>query len=924
MIFTKKKAFTLVELIVVITILSILGTIGFISMQSYGRFTRNSVRISDMKTIEKSLSIFKTSEWYFPSPDNARLITYSWAGLFTQWVFWNLAAGIARVNPAPVDPQSNMLYGYSLANNGNEYQIAWIFEEELASNIVKNTYAVERKGYVKLAGNYNKKILFVQTWGVDYIIASPSLFRSSSGETDIISIFQNRNIVAHSENNLPEHYSGYSWQDTYTNMTGSVTFWISMNPVVYSGSVENLIYENQRLVFAKNLEQIYKNSTIQSEFYHEILDLDATARPSEAKEYIATLVASETAGMFVEDYNTRIQRSTIDWVNYFKSTDDSINSNLLLGITQDPGKWIWFATNGWGASYYDTQNDTWTNYTITNTNNKLLNNTVNSIFVDASGKVWFSTNSGLAVLSGSTWSTHTSTSSNNTIPGNTVRKVIQDTSGNIWAATSTGIWKYDGNTWTRYTTTLNTNGELPGNNIYSLMFDSSQNLWATVYGAGVVMYNGTTWRVHNSSNSSGGIGTDNTYEIAEDTEGYIWITTNNAGVSRYDKNLNRWVKYMNAPYLSNNRVYYSKKDSQGNIWFGNSGWISKYTPNSWTGTWTRLTPNLASVDIRSIEEDSSGNMWFGSATWGATKYNGSSWTAFLKSSQMLSNSILSATSKLAEQIILIGTSDMGGNLFNGDTTWINYDTSVTNIGSNNIRDTYIDQSWNFWFATSSWLNRKSMSSNAWSRYLTSQWLWHNSINKIFQDSSGILWIATASGLSKQNAVWTYTWTNYTTSNWLINNTVYDITQDNSGNIWIATNGGISKFDGSSFVNYTTSNVSQIPSNTVNAIAKDGDGNIWIGTSSGLVRYNTSTQTWDRISQTNGLSHNNVRSLAADASGNIWIGTQSGLNKYNASTNSFSVYTTADGLINNYINEVSFEGNIMWVSTNGGLSKGTIK
>jgi len=40
----KKKAFTLVELIVVITILTILGTIAFISLQGYSRDARDSTR----------------------------------------------------------------------------------------------------------------------------------------------------------------------------------------------------------------------------------------------------------------------------------------------------------------------------------------------------------------------------------------------------------------------------------------------------------------------------------------------------------------------------------------------------------------------------------------------------------------------------------------------------------------------------------------------------------------------------------------------------------------------------------------------------------------------------------------------------------------------------------------------------------------
>ena len=53
----KTKAFTLVELIVVITILAILWTIAFISLQWYSERSRDSVRVTDMKTMKNSLEL---------------------------------------------------------------------------------------------------------------------------------------------------------------------------------------------------------------------------------------------------------------------------------------------------------------------------------------------------------------------------------------------------------------------------------------------------------------------------------------------------------------------------------------------------------------------------------------------------------------------------------------------------------------------------------------------------------------------------------------------------------------------------------------------------------------------------------------------------------------------------------------------------
>ncbi|MDR1944565.1 MAG: type II secretion system GspH family protein [Candidatus Peribacteria bacterium] len=57
MIKSTKKAFTLVELIVVITILAILGTIAFISLQGYSADARNSKRTNDVASISQKISI---------------------------------------------------------------------------------------------------------------------------------------------------------------------------------------------------------------------------------------------------------------------------------------------------------------------------------------------------------------------------------------------------------------------------------------------------------------------------------------------------------------------------------------------------------------------------------------------------------------------------------------------------------------------------------------------------------------------------------------------------------------------------------------------------------------------------------------------------------------------------------------------------
>ena len=81
----KKKAFTLVELIVIISLLAILWTISSIPIMIYLKNARDWKRISDIWNIKEVLSIYYMDKWVFPNPDNPEKITYNWSTIWTQW-----------------------------------------------------------------------------------------------------------------------------------------------------------------------------------------------------------------------------------------------------------------------------------------------------------------------------------------------------------------------------------------------------------------------------------------------------------------------------------------------------------------------------------------------------------------------------------------------------------------------------------------------------------------------------------------------------------------------------------------------------------------------------------------------------------------------------------------------------------------------
>ncbi len=146
-----KKAFTLVELIIVITILTILATIAFVSFQDYTKSARDGNRISTLKNIEKWLSVYNIKTWNYPEPEEYVEIL-SWSIILSkQWIVWKTITKQINLNKETFDPKDNTNYIYSITWNSKKYQLATYLEEnKLTSYIpeILKTYA-ENIDYTK-------------------------------------------------------------------------------------------------------------------------------------------------------------------------------------------------------------------------------------------------------------------------------------------------------------------------------------------------------------------------------------------------------------------------------------------------------------------------------------------------------------------------------------------------------------------------------------------------------------------------------------------------------------------------------------------------------------------------------------------------------------------------------------------------------
>lgn len=145
----------------------------------------------------------------------------------------------------------------------------------------------------------------------------------------------------------------------------------------------------------------------------------------------------------------------------------------------------------------------------------------------------------------------------------------------------------------------------------------------------------------------------------------------------------------------------------------------------------------------------------------------------------------------------------------------------------------------------------------------------SSINFIYNDSRGYLWVATAGGgvaqFDGKNFI------TYSEKNGLSGNVVTGIAEDNEGNMWFTSSwGGISKFNGRNMVVLTKKD--GLDNNANTSIYIDKTNRIWLGSENGISIYENGFFAKPKNPHLN----KPITFINADIKNNIWIGTDEGL------------------------------------------------
>lgn len=584
----------------------------------------------------------------------------------------------------------------------------------------------------------------------------------------------------------------------------------------------------------------------------------------------------------------------------------------------------------------------------------LSNSTVETIYQDSRGFVWFGTRDGLNRYDGYQVAVYRySATDSNSLSDNYIRCIYEDRQHVLWIATINGLNRFNvaGNNFSRYRHQPANDNSLSHNMVTSIGEDSKGRLWIGTFGGGLNVLDRVTgnfrhWR-HNAA-QPGSLSSDWVNGITTDSSGRLWVGTETGlNLFQEEKQGFRLLKNTTDSTPEHNVIRTMCCDRQGQLWLGTEEkGLLLFSPA--TGSFTAYAhqekdpSSLSGNQVRALLADSKGRLWVGGVNGGLDLFQSTTHTFYHyqnepENSWSLSQRTVSAIFEDRQGNLWVGTHRGGINIYTpGAEKFRLYQQqpSANSLSYNDVKAFCEDSRGNIWIGTDGGgLNlfdrvHQTFRHFKYDAYQPSA-IGSNEILSITEDQQGDLWIGTWGGGLNRYHPGSGAFTRLThrpgDAGSISSNYVQKVLEDSKGRLWVATYyGGLQLYDRATGkftrVAGEAGTAQAISGNNVVSLAEDRQGHIWIGTDDGGL--NCYTPATGQVAHyfTGDEKMPDLRVLFIDSKGRLWVG-QTGLYLFDPVKNSFSLYTIQAGLASEFIKGIAEDAQgYFWIATSNGITR----
>ena len=412
------------------------------------------------------------------------------------------------------------------------------------------------------------------------------------------------------------------------------------------------------------------------------------------------------------------------------------------------------------------------------------------------------------------------------------------------------------------------------------------------------------------------------HALLEDRDGRVWVGTRYGGVFQLAVDAASHRPTVRRVYaaprdLPTSWINTIVQSADGAVWVGSNGGLFHFLPGQDRDDYQiRVYSTSEKPDeVWAIAEDRQHNLWLGRKSGGVAKLWHRGLTRFGAADGLAWANSINATRN--GDVIAVGGLDAN--------SWClcRFDGTKFVAGRFPVRDVSPGWGWSqmvlqdrtgdWWIATDHGLFRftnletiddVSRSSPS-AIYTTRDGLAAPQAFRLFEDSSGDVWIGTVGGARHGLSRWqrrTGTFHHYSDADGLPRldqSYVASFAEDRAGHVWIGFGGlgGLARHQDGRFVRFTTAD--GVPAGRISNLLLDSKGRMWAAADrSGVSRIDApdaERPTFVTYTTTQGLSSNTVHAVVEDTWGRIYVGTGRGIDRIDPASGQIRHYTTADGV-----------------------------
>jgi len=588
-----------------------------------------------------------------------------------------------------------------------------------------------------------------------------------------------------------------------------------------------------------------------------------------SNNFITSIIEDKKGNLWIGTWGGGLNRWDRE-KNRFVHIDGHLSNDFINCLLLDDSNALWVATDGDGLYKLDPATGAYKTWYLNDDRDpsSLGDNDVYTIFEDSRKNIWLGTaHAGLNLLD-RTKNSFTrfihDNKDNTSLSNDAIKCIYEDSRHRLWLGTlgkGLELMVDPRGKFRHFPNVSQDPYSLIYNVVLSLGGDDAGNLWIGTDNGGISILDPgiDSFQVYKQDDIDNySLANSSIQALYKDQQGNMWVGTYSGGIGLWKKGQNDFLHYRHSSdpgSLSNNDVLDFMEDSRHRMWIGTDGGGLELFDRH-TGTFTHFRhqvrdPNSISGDfILALHEDTKGSLWIG--TWGD-----------------------------------------GLTVMNKDLTrcrrYKNDPAVPSSLGGDNIYTIVADKDNDIWIGTyGGGLDRYDPHTDGFVHY---KHLFSNPnspggdrVQTLCVDKDGALWLGTYDGgldrFDKRTGIFTH-FRHNPYSNSLSNNSVNYVYEDSRGGIWICTTVGLDHLDKRTgkFTNYFTTD--GLSGDVVFGIQEDRKGRLWISTTNGLCMLDTQRRHFTKFNEDDGLQSSEFKAHACimDHSGTMYFGGVNGFNVF---------------------------------------------